>query len=116
MKPSKTQFFFAKSWPWNLAFWGCPFSIGLPLAMHLYNTREGFVAAILTGTLVGFTTSFFVFYGLRHLRAKINGAPFRKGDVVQILVGQYRGQVACIYEEWRDRKQVRVDLGEQAGK
>jgi hypothetical protein len=84
--------------------------------MHLYNTQEGFVAAILTGTLVGFTTSFFVLYGLWHLRAKINGAPFRKGDVVQILVGQYRGQVACIYEEWRDRKQVRVDLGEQAGK
>ena len=52
--------------------------------------------------------------GCYRIITKMNGAPFHKGDVVQILVGEYQGHTATVYEEWRDRKQVRIDLGEQA--
>ena len=47
---------------------------------------------------------------------KINGAPFHNGDMVHILVGKHRGKIARVYEIWEERKEVRVDIGEQAKK
>lgn len=47
------------------------------------------------------------------IASKINGAPFAAGDEVCILVGQYRDRVVRVYEVWKDRHQLRVDLDEQ---
>ena len=45
---------------------------------------------------------------------RANGGPFKTGDTVQILVGPYRHRTSQVYEEWREREQVKVDLGETA--
>ena len=116
MIPSKIQIFFAESWPWNLMFWGCPLCIGLGFAMPLYLAQKGFISAIMTGTFAGVLISYFVLRGLNYIIARMNGAPFQERDIVQVLAGEYQGHVGSVYEEWKDRKQVRVDLGEQAKK
>lgn len=46
--------------------------------------------------------------------AKVNGAPFHVGDSVEILVGESRERVVRVREVWKDRNQVRVELGETA--
>ncbi len=97
-------------------FWGCPLCIGLGFAMPLYLAQKGFISAIITGASAGVLISYFVLRGLNYIITRMNGAPFQKGDTVQVLAGKYQGQTGKVYEEWKDRKQVRVDLGEQAKK
>ncbi len=41
-----------------------------------------------------------------------NGAPYREGEYVRLLVGSHRGCVKRVYEVWDERHQVRVELGE----
>ena len=114
--PFKTQMLFAKRWLWNVAFWGCPLCVGVGFAIPIYLAQKGFILAIMTGAFAGVLISYFVLRGFYHVVASMNGAPFQEGDIVQILIGEYQGQVGSIYEKWKDRKQVRVDLGEQAMK
>jgi hypothetical protein len=45
--------------------------------------------------------------------ARRNGAPFREGDEVVILSKRFPGRVTRVYEVWNERRQVRVELGEQ---
>ncbi len=47
------------------------------------------------------------------ISSRINGAPFREGDMVHILVGPHRGRVVRVYEMWPSRGQARVELGER---
>lgn len=49
-----------------------------------------------------------------HLGAKLNGAPYQVGDPVRILVGPHRNRLTRIYEVWKERRQVRVELDQQA--
>lgn len=46
--------------------------------------------------------------------SKINGSPFREGDLVHVLCGPYRDRVGLVYELWPSRKQLRVQVGDQA--
>jgi len=114
MKPSITQRFLANNWPWKIVFWGFPLCIGLYFVMQSDSNRTGYIMSIVVGALIGVIVSYFFLRTLWHIRARINGAPFYKGDIVLILTGKYRGQVVSIYEVWKDRNQVRVDIGEQA--
>lgn len=50
------------------------------------------------------------------IAGKLNGAPFRLGDVVHILTGPHRDRVGHIYTMWIERSQVRVQLDERAKK
>jgi hypothetical protein len=127
MKPSRIQYFFAKNWPakiWLGAFGGV-FTVGAARVVvpairseHLgWGTISYLVvipSALVVGVLLGFLTAFPVLYPLYSWRAKLNGAPFQRGDVVEILVGEHRGKRAQIYELWDERGQVRVDLGKAA--
>ena len=54
----------------------------------------------------------FVLGPIMHGFARVNGSPFRVGDDVMILCGKHAGQRAKIYELWKERAQVRVELGE----
>lgn len=114
LKPTKLQTFLAKGWPWTTLICGCPILVGLYLASDFYSTNDKYIPAILGGAIGGFVISYLILYSLFHLLAKINGAPFYKGDKVQILTGKFQGHIATVYEEWKDRKQVRVNLGKQA--
>jgi hypothetical protein len=116
IKPSKIQVLFAQNWLWHLLFWGCALCVGLTVAMPTYITQKTFIRAIMSGAITGVLISCFITRGLYYIITRINGSPFHKGDTVQILIGEYKGQVVNVYEEWKDRKDVRVDLGEIAMK
>jgi hypothetical protein len=67
---------------------------------------------VFLGAMIGFVVSWIFFKVLRHIRVWINGGPFHKGDLVQVIAGGHAGRIAAVYEEWPSRNQVRVDLGE----
>jgi len=113
MKPSKLQVLFAQNWLWQLLFWGCPVCIALYVAMPIYITQKKSMPAIILGTFTGVLVSFLVIRVLFYVTKWMNGFPFHKGDTVQILVGKHKGHVAKVYDEWPERNQVRVDLGEK---
>ena len=48
-----------------------------------------------------------------HWRGGLNGAPFKVGDEVEILVGKNRGRVVKVYSQWQ-HDQFRVELGPEA--
>ncbi len=116
-KPSSIQIFFAKTWLWSLAFWVCPVIIGVIILMPFYSNLQGFsdfVLAIASAAVFGFFCTQIPLFSLSQIRMKINGAPFRQGDTVHILAGKHKGETACVYDVWKDRNQIRVDLGDQA--
>ena len=74
------------------------------------------IAAILAG-LIGLIIGVTVIWGnLSRIAARIQGWPFKVGDEVVILTGKHKHTVAKIYEIWKERGQVRLDLGEDLKK
>ena len=63
----------------------------------------GFLASLILGSIILFPIYLW--------RAKLNGAPFKANDEVQIITGPHHGRIGRIYEIWSDRKEVRVWLG-----
>lgn len=55
-----------------------------------------------------------ILWAFSYVLSAINGGPFLIGDKVRILTGKYKGQTGVVYEEWKERGQVRVDLGAAA--
>jgi hypothetical protein len=112
-RPHAFQYFFAHSTKiapacgaLGLATWIAVSLDGISLLLVL-----SMVPALMLGALLGLMflhPVFHLFCGF------LNGAPYRNGDAVYILVGPHRGRVATLYDVWSPRQQVRVDLGEQA--
>jgi hypothetical protein len=119
MRPTLLQRFFAYAGPFWLAasigaavvaWWVFPFT---------QTSLTGFVFSVLliaVGAALGFFLAVFpgcfLLGPLMLWAAQRNGAPFSIGDDVLILRGKHRGQVLRVYEVWRERGQVRVELGE----
>lgn len=74
----------------------------------------GWVAVILGSAAGGVFCSYFALRLLFLLLSALNGGPFHVGDKVRILTGKYKGRSGVVYEEWKDRGQVRVDIGDSA--
>jgi hypothetical protein len=138
MKPTRAQYFFARSRPLQVFF--VLLLVGTPLGFtyvvagllaHVYAPLSevwnlvrlvfyvtvalllSFLMAVVAGSLLAaiiwpFLRPLYKAWCLK------NGAPFRVGDHVQILVGPYRGRVVRVYGGWRDDC-VRVELGDKAG-
>ncbi len=127
MRPKPLQLFFAHDWllaAWVLGF-GVAFALlgvnvfGWPRPLLSWLTlswTSGICAAAVAGVLVGYISAMVVLGPVYEVRARINGAPFRVGDSVQILIGEHRGTVTKVYEVWPERRQVRTELGELARK
>lgn len=125
--PTKIHYFFAQNWPLKIWRSVCILAAMTIAACDLFIT--GFwlniytflfsIGLILLAGLVGFCVSLifsFIITPIYYLGAKLNGAPFHENDEVQILVGPHKSEVAKIYEIWPDRRQVRLDLGENEKK
>src|SRR5688572_9012020 len=69
---------------WRTAVWTVLISVSA--------AALGFMLAILAGWI--FLAPIF------HARAKANGAPFKEGDIVQVITGPHRGTVARVYSQW----------------
>jgi hypothetical protein len=136
MKPTRAQYFFARSWPLVLVFgflfvaapiWFAFVVAGILARVYqpitdIWNLpRVAFFAIVawLLAVLVALVVASFlagIFWPILRPRYRArcikNGAPFRVGDQVQILVGRHRGRVATVSSGWRDDG-VRVELGER---
>ncbi len=122
--------FIADNWPVRLWFWIVP--LAAPLAAWWYAAPlpwllghwlnvvlfAGILAlAWVTGWLAAIIPCWFIFGPIYFGQARDNGAPYRIGDQVRVLVtGRHRGQVARVRDVWECRGQVRLDLGEEAAK
>jgi len=115
MKPSIIDYFFAHCYKVAMSIgavvaaiwierWFDGFSFWCAVAIFLSLPLACILGAILFGPLIF------------AIGSKINGAPFREGDLVHILSGPHRNHVGRIYEMWPSRKQVRIQISAQAKK
>ena len=88
--------------------------IGLAVGLSVYPDRRPLLGAVVMGAVLGWVFSYFPLVALWRIRAWINGAPFHSGETVRILAGEHRDKVVSVYAVWKDRNQVRLDLGEPA--
>jgi hypothetical protein len=125
VKPSRVQYLFAKNWPAKVYFsvvvlssvWFV-FALFRPVGDMFTHWQSAvtFVVSILAAPVFGLCISLplakLILLPIYYLRGKLNGAPFRVGDRVRILVGPYRDRVAEVYAVWSERGQVCVEPGE----
>ncbi len=104
----------AHDWVWSIALWTAILAIGLTVGMNIYTKTNNLVIAALCAATGGFVYSYIPLFILMRFIMKLNGAPFHIGDRVQILTGSHRGKIESVYEIWKDHKEVRLDLGQQA--
>lgn len=121
MTPTKKQYFYAQNWPARIWFAIVPALLAITLGRRLdfdwsLSLRSAGLAALLwaLGWSVALLTGWFVLGPIYYGRGQLNGAPYKIGDRVHILVGEHRDRVLTVYEVWESRDQVRVDLGEDA--
>lgn len=67
----------------------------------------------LIGVGIGTFTCFFVFGPILYHQGLLNGGPFQKGDVVQVISGPHRDRGGRIYSGWQ-HDTYRVDLDEES--
>jgi len=115
VKPSLLQKFFAQTHVWIIIFLGTAVCIDLSLAIQAPDLPQMFTL-VFGGAIVGLIASWIFSKILWHIRVWINGGPFHKGDLVQVIAGVHAGKIVTVYEEWTSRSQVRIDLGEQEWK
>jgi hypothetical protein len=111
VQPSLLQKILARNQVWAIAFFGIAVTVALAFAIQGQNWKQ-MLFMLLPGGTSGALLSWIVLKALYHLRVRVNGGPFRRGDLVQIIGGAYAGKAASIYEEWPSRGQVRVDLSD----
>jgi ribosomal protein L24 len=111
VKPSLLQRFFARDGVWTTGFLGIAVVVDLALAVQAPGLRQ-MLALVFVGAIAGFMASWPLLKVVWHIRVWMNGGPFHKGDLVQVIAGAHAGKIAAVYEEWPTRNQVRVDLGE----
>lgn len=68
-----------------------------------------FPSVYILGMFLGFI---FVWPWIRLFALKNNGYPFKNGDFVKVLCGKFKNKEGYIYEILIDRKQIRVDFGD----
>lgn len=113
IEPSRLQKLFALQWTWPTFFIGVATCITLALAIQGYPDWAQMYVLVPVGAFVGAAISGVLLRIMWCIRVRINRGPFHKGDLVQVLAGSYAGRIAVVYEEWRSRNEVRIDLGEQ---
>jgi hypothetical protein len=121
MKPSRLQYILAHGF--RLSTWGSSIILTVALAWALFFDSAlpigglptfWYALLLLPTVLLGWFLGGLVLWPIvASVASRLNGAPFDQGDRVRILVGQHRDQVVRVYEVWKERNQLRVDLGER---
>jgi hypothetical protein len=124
-RPTSSQYFFASDWPPRI--WLAAGSVVAVIATLRACEPSAatctnwlmilvYVVMIVLSSALGFFVAavgwVFVLGPVYESRGRANGAPFKKGDVVQILAGPYKGRITTVYSTWQ-RDTVRVVLGPQ---
>jgi hypothetical protein len=88
--------------PWLVSHW---LNLVVFTGVLLLAWGVGWFAAIIPGWLL--------LGPLYYTQEWRNGAPYRVGDYVRVLVRRHRGRVVRVYDLWAERHQVRVELGDE---
>lgn len=111
-RPSWIRRGLTSNWLWLILFFGFPVSAGIIWLTRVRPAQEYSLWELWLGAFVGVVIGFPVFYVVQYLVGRLNGAPFHRGDCVQILSSRHCGKIVRVYDEWPERGQVRVDLGD----
>jgi hypothetical protein len=114
--PTLLQNFFARDGVWEAGISGAAAVNALVGAILGWNLGEKWYGALAVCVLIVLVLSRYFFKIFRHIRVWINGGPFHRGELVQVIAGPYAGRIAAVYEEWPSRNEVRIDLGESEWK
>ncbi len=115
MRPPRIRYFLAHGI--KIATIGGALSLGIPVALTLRGFGFLSVMAIVAAFPLGAVLGMLVLWpAIQVLCRFLNQPLFRVGDSVRILAGPYRDRVVQVYDAWYSRRQVRVELGEQAAK
>jgi hypothetical protein len=114
MKRRLIRRFLARAWVRVAAF--VIVAVGLTLAFVTWRCpgRLPSLLELLGGAFVSVMVTWAIYAVLLSLAVRVNAGPFRKGDTVEILVGPHRGKIGQVHEEWKERDEVRVDIGADA--
>jgi len=125
MQPTSTHYFYAENWPARIwlavttvsagvgAVWLCePTTVALSDWAFVLLLPVVLAIALATGYFMGILFGTVVIGPLYYHRAVENGAPFKEGDRVMILVGPHRNRVTRVYSLWQ-HDSVRVELGDK---
>lgn len=110
------QKLFAIERVWTIGFLALSVGSALFMGIQAFPSWTQMLILAVAGAAIGAMLSWVVLKVLWHIRVRINGGPFREGDLVQIIAGREAGKIARVYEQWPSRSQVRVELGEAARK
>ncbi len=115
MKPSPLQYFLAHGLKVSMAVGSLIVAVLAAEACEAFSVWAvlAVLAAFSLGCVLG---ALFLSPLVCAVAARINGSPFREGDLVHILVGPYRDRVGRVYELWPSRNQARVEIDEKAKK
>jgi hypothetical protein len=112
--PTALQRFFAMEEVLAAAFFAVAVSVALFIAVQASPDWQQMILLVLAGSAGGALIAWISLKVLWSIRIRINGGPFRKGDLVQVIRGPHAGKVGLVYEEWPSRHQVRVALDKSA--
>jgi len=110
---SLAQRVFAREWVWTALFYASGAFVAAWIASLAYPDYRQVLLLLVSGAIAGAVAAILVVKTFRFVRVRLNGGPFRKGDVVQVIEGPHADTIGVIYEEWPSRDQVRVALEEE---
>ena len=113
--PTLLQNIFARNGVWVASFFGTAVVFTLVIAIQASGLGEMF-GLVVAGAAMGAMISWISLKIFRHIRVWINGGPFHRGELVQVIAGPYAGRIAAVYDEWPSVDKVRIDLGESEWK
>ncbi len=115
MRPYKIQYFLAHGT--KIAAVGGALILGAVVAWTCGDFSFWGIVAVLAALALGAILGMLFLWPLILVVCSfLNGQPFREGDWVRILVGPHRDRVVRVYQVWKERDEVRVELGEQEAK
>lgn len=114
MKLMPVRRFLAQKWTWPIAFFGGYLAMAIIFSLVLLDHGKGFVISLILGTFSGVIANHMICHTLFCLCTYANGTPYKIGDTLLILSGKHRNKTVRVYEMWKERNQLRVDLGEDA--
>ena len=99
---------------WMILFLISSVGIGTTIVIKQSSGRDNispteYFNFLFLGASVGFFITWGILFCLHRIIAWLNGAPFARGDEVQVLAGKYRGQIGKVYDIWEERSQVREE-------
>ncbi|CAN5704213.1 hypothetical protein BH09VER1_BH09VER1_43470 [soil metagenome] len=113
VKASPARYFFAKSWPWIVLFWGVPLLVVGAFADEAYLHHENILIESIFGSGFGLALVFGVIGPFKKRCGRKNGAPFCVGDKVTVLLGARKDQSGTVHQIWTSTRHVRVRFAGQ---